>query len=440
MTHKLIGFLDSLEQNEIPYICWKGFHKIDAALQGNADLDIFVPETSQNSFIKAAKSYGFLELIPAVTFDGIRHYYLYSADHKIWYHLHVYFRLRTGASYKKDFLLDDTDLFQGRQYDAHGIAIPDQEKALALHATRMKLRRKGLISKLFFIKERRKHRSEAHYFGQASVDLPTIATVPSSPIRSIDFGTSAHNLARRLFNRITGRRKRLSLPYIVAVIGTDGSGKSTLASALYDEFSKVVDTTRLSFGKPEFTIMTSFLWVFRHVCKLLKEAFLSKKKSGAKTKKSATSLPTALYHLTLACERYFLFQRAKRASSRGSLVIMDRCPTTMAAQMDGPKVTGRNILIRVIRHLEVKLYALMIGKVLALKLNLPLADALERNAKRQKVWKETDEEIEQRHSLFRFYEPSASVICQIDATKKFDEVVQLSMHALTSELNDAKEK
>lgn len=439
MTINLENFLAFCEDSNVPYVCWKGFHKVEEALRGSADLDVFVAPSFRQKFELVAKSYGLLELIPTVQFEGVSHWYLFNPGKRVWYHLHVYFELRTGPTYVKNFTLNGDDYFEDIVRGVDGIARLPIETAQAVHETRILLRRRGLLSRLFFFKERSKHYQEEKLLYATSDKPQRDRKIMYQKTHDDSFVLVLRNVMARLESKCFKRKKNMRNAQLLCVIGSDGAGKSSLVSELDRQFSRVVNTVQLNFGRPKFTISTSLLWLFRNACNVAKQTGMRYKTLAGGGRPMGgpkdTSFPVALYHLSLAFERLIVFQKAQKEVIKGRLVIMDRCATVDYGQMDGPKIIGESKLIQVIKMAEKKLYVSMQSDACILKLCVDVEQAILRNSARTKYGKETDNEIRRRHLLFQSFVPNGGKLSLIDANGSFEDVFSQTAKAAIKMVN-----
>ena len=96
-------FLNELDKQNIPYVSWKNNHELAESILGMKDIDILVPEDSQDSFIFLLKKFNWIELENKVSiFPSIKHFYRISEENN-FHHMHVYFSLVTGESWIKEY-------------------------------------------------------------------------------------------------------------------------------------------------------------------------------------------------------------------------------------------------------------------------------------------------------------------------------------------------
>ena len=111
----------------LSWCCWKGLHKIHLAFDGLADIDIYVPMHECERPEKILMANDWFELHPVIQFEGISHWYKWDRKVKIFFHIHLYRVLRTGATYSKSFVLDDTAILSSLERDHHEVLVPSNE-------------------------------------------------------------------------------------------------------------------------------------------------------------------------------------------------------------------------------------------------------------------------------------------------------------------------
>ena len=434
MGSPILAFLQSCEADGIKYVCWKGFHKIRPALEARADLDIHISEPDRPAFRRVARACGLLELIPSVIFRGIEHWYIPHPQSDRWFHLHIYFKIRTGVTFRKGHILDGDALIDARVLSQEGLYILPSQIAKQVHATRMYLRRQGVLGQLLYHREKEKHSLEARqlcYSEGSGLDLPILG------FRCSEGQTVLHsfnNVSKRVLNKVLGRRKSLEKGMVVSIVGSDGTGKSTTQGVLCDFLSKEINVISTRFGQPKFYPITSIFWFFRKVVQRFRPHVAGVTKSKPPPVKIAsTSFGASIYHLFLGLERYWVIRRAHKMAERGYLVVMDRCPTLTVGQMDGPKIQATYGIACWIGELERIIYKSMPKSTFAIRLTLPLTEMVARNRGRVKHDKETDDEIVERYELFQHYDPNAHSVGYVDAGDDLIGVLNSSVSLLVEQ-------
>ena len=102
--------------------------------------------------------------------------------------------------------------------------------------------------------------------------------------------------------------------------------------------------------------------------------------------------------------------------------------------MDAPKINKRVGLIKYLAKLEVYIYRRMSIFDLAIKVEVELSNVIERNRKRVKSGKESDQEVEQRFRLFEDFVPYSKQLASIDGNKEFKTTLQSLVSVIFSSL------
>lgn len=436
-SNRLLELLKLCEKNDISYVCWKGMHKIPAAIEGKADIDLFVPDQDLDAFKRTARELDWFELIPAVVFKGVCHFYSLDSQGR-FFHIHVYNKIRTGASYSKAYELNGKNFIEESHLDDSGVRVLNASLAKQVHFLRMKLRKKGLMNWLFFLKEKDKHiREENHLQKIYSEDVLGEARLKYSKISDATKFRSFCNIVNRLMAKVRGGKKKLPFGVVIAVTGTDGSGKSSLTSALENIFQGEMEVKRYGYGRPSFTVTTSLFWIFRNLIQVVSRApSRSEQVAFPNNVTRRTGILKSIYHLALSAERFLVLKKCQQDKSVGKLVILDRCPTEQIGQMDGPKINAVDGLLCKVGLLEQSFYRNSSAPDLVLRLELSVEEAKLRNKNRDKFGKETDAEIEMRFRLFSDYVPKALSCVTIDSSKSIEEVQSLAVSEISALLSN----
>jgi thymidylate kinase len=421
---------------KLSWCCWKGLHKIPLAFDGLADIDLYVPMRECEKPEKILMENDWFELQPAISFEGISHWYKWDKKAKSFFHIHLYRVMRTGVTYSKSFVLDDTAILSSLERDCHGVWVPSNEVSQSLHFLRINLKSRGVLAKLFFIRESDKHKKEFEYLASVEgIDLEgSLRIFKPKEVYAHSFALNGIRIAKRLLQKIRLSNKRL-IPagVLVSLVGSDGSGKSTLIPKLQNALDKVVNNVNYSFGRPKFNAITIPFWLLRNALPYARVVFGKGKiqKTRNVGEPNKTSFLEACYHIGLAYERKIVMKKALKAKSYGFVVLMDRCPTMQLNQMDGPKIIGSGVFISCLAEYEKSLYQKLPKVDLAIRLELNLEDAVKRNEKRIKAFKESEQGIENRFYKFQSYQPNASKEICIDATASKQQV----FNDVVSEIN-----
>jgi thymidylate kinase len=140
-----------------------------------------------------------------------------------------------------------------------------------------------------------------------------------------------------------------------------------------------------------------------------------------------SSLVEAMRYLALAIDRHRAMVRARRLADRGFIVITDRFPSLSPGKMDSPRIVaaeGCSSLVRALALREQELYKKMASPDLLIRLQVPLEVAIERNRKRVKVDKETDDEIRGRYEINVDLDYGDCNIVELDTNREFADTLR----------------
>jgi|GEM_PF-6130018 len=96
---------DALEHDGVDYCVWKNLNDLPAALAGNDDIDLYVRPCSRAAFIDALRAHGFVRIETHKAHPWVVHYYGLDEPSGTLCHLHCYFRLVTGESHVKQYVV-----------------------------------------------------------------------------------------------------------------------------------------------------------------------------------------------------------------------------------------------------------------------------------------------------------------------------------------------
>jgi thymidylate kinase len=446
----MIDFLKSLNEHSIPYVSWKNNHDLARVLAGESDLDIFVPAWHAADFRQLARDALWVAVEnPVARYPDIFHYYYVSAS-GIVYHLHVYFRVVTGDSWLKEYVLPlDKWLIASREWSEDwSIWVLKKEAQGYLFALRHLVKNGSISGRLLYHKNLSMYQSE-----WAQCSFPSLESEPDnfpslqpfiagsrlesdrlrisswySSVRlryslspflrlsllSLPLRRASHFLRRALNKLVIREKKVFAGPgLIIAIAGADGSGKTTLKKEVVAAFGAFMTVRGASLGKPQPE------WLTRLNGAASKPYYTSEKERPQalnKSLKESTGTLDAFKGLVLGLMRLHAARGAFRKAQRGYLVISDRWPTAQEGFMDGPRLCPPDAgkLMQLLSTLEKGLYSRIPRADLCLYVRVPEAEAVSRNAARSKHDKESDDEIRTRHQASFDHRPLAINIVNFD--------------------------
>jgi thymidylate kinase len=394
----LLAVLGDFHRHAICYCYWKSSKRIEPVLAGEGDLDLLVARHDQHHAQAILLGRGF-KLFPSVAMrdhPAILSYLGYDEPSGRLIHLHLHFRLIVGERLHKNYRIPwESDILARAILDpALPVKILDPASEAVLLGVRacLELRRpdpvtlRGWRTTLarFALDQKRLAETLDHaqltsrasellgddigamltgaIYGEGSLDenhrLRTAIRGHFAPHRTYNAFEARLRSTRRAFHWAAGGLNKfyLHLPRpwsrcapgggcVVALIGIDGSGKSTVSAAIRAWLSSEIDVMPVYFGtgggRPSLLLRP-----FKLMVPLL-TPLLRTRPRGSSHGKVSKAPPGVLYSLLLmvwaavvAREKRTKLLAARRAASRGLVVVADRYPQNEAIEFnDGPLLT-----------------------------------------------------------------------------------------------------
>mgnify|MGYP005851046689 CR=1 FL=1 len=450
----LLSFLSKLDDFGIPYVSWKNNHELEAYLGGEGDIDLLVSPAYRSEFIALALSAGWVELeSPVARYPSVCHLFRAGSVGRV-YHLHVYFRVVTGESWLKEYMLPlENFLLENRvRAGGSGIWVLNNEVQKYLFALRHLLKGGSLSSRWLYFRELGSYAREwaacggpdgwepdmgpvalSEYVRSAHLDgyqigLPSIGAAVrlryslwpflrvggwTLPVRRVG------NFLERALNKVLWKKKKVfpTGGLVIAISGVDGSGKSTMLSVMREFFSGFVTVESYQLGRPQGRLLEG-------VRRLVASRRWGQKRYGEAQSSLGTSLPRALAATVLSWIRLRTAQRAVLAAGRGHLVLVDRWPSAELGKMDGPRIapggSSRLGLVERLGRFERWAYSRMPRADVCVVLTVNLESALARNRDRVKDEKESDDEIRRRFEENQTVKPIANKVIRFNNDGEFE--------------------
>lgn len=114
---------DALERDGVEYCVWKNLDELPDALAGHGDIDLHVRPASREGFLDALRAQRFVRIETHKGHPWVAHYYGFDEPSGTLCHLHCYFRLVTGESHIKQYVLP---------LERHLDALPAERNALGV--------------------------------------------------------------------------------------------------------------------------------------------------------------------------------------------------------------------------------------------------------------------------------------------------------------------
>jgi PST family polysaccharide transporter len=219
---------------------------------------------------------------------------------------------------------------------------------------------------------------------------------------------------------------------VVAFVGPDASGKSTMVAQSASWLGQAFAVRIAHLGKPPSTWIT---WLPNFIGRFLGRLAPSLRPSRLQStsvagKASSYGLLYRLNAVLLAWDRRTLALRLARKAQQGWLVLCDRYPTACVGAADSarlrePDAERRMSWLHVcLAHLESRLYRDIPEPGIVLRLNAPLALAIDRNRQRDKPGKEGDDFVARRHNDFFMPPFGDAQIIVLDASTSQQELIR----------------
>lgn len=438
MLKILNNLFQALKTDNLIFCNWKGNGRIEKSLSGEGDLDLFVPLNLKTKFEEIAKNEGFKKVNSyQADHPFLEHYYGFDKESSKFAHLHVYFKIVTGEHISKNYTLP-LENYLINNID-HSTILPElnSNAKINIFLVRYYLKIGSLFGLLQYFKEIRKYKDEFLLldfsqktssilelgFSEEIVDEMKITFMSSSFLkrfflalniksqlkkfrRRSFFSHQFYNfqmLNLRLINKLfLKKNKLLNQGFVCAICGLDGSGKSSLVSALDHLFSKNISVKVFHLGKPSSSLMSFAFNPFFKIYSALRRGASKNFNNKIIINSKNVSFIFIFRSLLLAYDRKIETSKAKYYSKKGYLVICDRYPGLEEGKMDSPRIplnNKRGSFYQFCYKYEKNLYESMQPADVIFKLEVPLEVSLERNNKRNKIGKETEEELINRFSV-----------------------------------------
>ena len=462
MLHIFENLFSRLNTADVPFCNWKSHHALESYLKGNGDLDLFIPSQFKSQFEKIAVDEGFkLATSYQANHDHIEHYYGLDRATLNFAHIHVYFKIITGEHVSKNYILPLDNFVLNNLETYSNLPVINSKLRRNIFLIRYFLKIGSLYGLAQYLRELEKYRNEWDSINQESehIGMRDLALSSKEFQKMSSTYTSSSllkkfllslrlkrqlkvykkrsyfqhkifeikNFITRILNKLYFKKQKLLNPGIViAICGLDGSGKSSLVSALNNIFSEHFCTKVFHLGRPASSLITFSFNLLIKIERYLKKTKLINKNKRSVNTANNISLVYAIRSVMLAYDRKIDAMRAHRYSKDGYVSICDRYPGLGNGKMDSPRIPlndDRGIFYQFCYNLEKKLYESIKPANMIFQLSVPLQIAIERNNKREKVDKETEDELRERFLLNSEAVFLGEQYSFIDASVSFEDVL-----------------
>ena len=451
-----------LHSERVEFCNWKSHFEVDRFLQGDGDLDLFIPLASKNNFEKIAIKSGFKKVLSYQgNHDYIDHYYGFDIDKFKFAHIHVYFKIVTGEHMSKNYILPLEEYIKDNSNYSKILPSMNEQGRHSIFLIRYFLKIGSIYGLAQYFREKQKYYLEWNSYKPIErYDQIEALNLSSKELSLLDNAYESSNFFyklylsifikrkfksfkrrsyinlkifnimnffKRLTNRIFLKKKKLLDPgFVAAICGLDGSGKSSVVVALEENFSKHFSVKMFHLGRPRSNIFTLIFKPFFVSYSYVRRLRITNKNKVIKKDKNKISIIYAIRSVLLAYDRRVEAKKAHRYSQRGYLVICDRYPGLLEGKMDSPRIhkdTSRNSLYQFCYRLEQALYKSIKKADIIFHLSVSIEEAIKRNNMREKFGKETDDELRERYQINSGVTFLSDNYNFIDATVPFSNVL-----------------
>lgn len=482
MLATLSSLFERLDAAGVRYCHWKSNWALAETLEGKTDLDLLVSREDAPSYRRILDDLGFRPAVlhGAAPFPAVEHDLTLDDTTGALVHVHSYYRVISGGSLAKNYLLPLEEMLLGDVRREAGINVPSRGAELIVFVLRMSLKHATTAELVLVSRDWESVRREAAWLvthdarTEAEALLPVwlpfldpglfaaaldALTAPASVARRVIVGRRVRAALRPYARRGRGRawlaevgaftdkalarsrgsRKRLSPAAggaVIAFVGPEATGKSTLLADAERWLGAYFTVRRVHAGKPPSTFLTV---VPNLLLPALRSLFpgqrstrvtaglvsgVEERVAPARARKEFPLL-FGIRSVLLAHDRRILLTRAYASAANGAIVLSDRYPSVERGAVDGAQLghdqAPEGAVRRRLAALEARLYRDIPPPDFVVYLTAPLEVALERNRERGKS--EPESYLLSRHARSSSLEFERTTVHPLATDRPLDEVV-----------------
>jgi thymidylate kinase len=377
----ILQLCNTLAAQGIDYCHWKSNTFLPRSASGENDLDLLIRREHAGRFEQILAELGFKEtyLPPGESLPGVRDFYGWDEISGRLVHVHAHYQLVLGNDLSKNYRLPIENAYLESSTQGELFRVPAPEFELVVLVIRMVLKhstwdailmRHGQLSEteraelddlatdenlskvdavlqklplsrelfdlcLQAVQPRCPFWTRVRAGERLQTALWTCARRPHWRDVILKFSRRiGQPIQRRLF-KITPKNRFANGGLFVAIVGGDGAGKTTVIERLYKIFAGTFEIEKLHMGKPAWSWTTVLV---RGVLKIGTLLHLYPFEGDVYEEMGQPhGTPWFLRAVCTARDRALTYQRARRLSSNGKIVICDRYSLAGFMQMDGPQ-------------------------------------------------------------------------------------------------------
>ena len=371
----------------VNYCHWKSNEAISRSASADNDLDLLVAREHAGRFTKIVHSLGFKQARQSHVkeFPGVLHFIGLDPDTNKFVDIHTHYQLVVGDDMTKNHRLPIETAYLASCRQGAIFRLPAAEFELAVLVIRLVLKHATWDAKLTFQGSLAASERREVNFLAARADWSRVAAVVQdhlpfiddelwgrcvawvlregprwagvSVARDLSHALSAHTRAawlpdlslkvlrrarlfarRRVLRRPSERNRLESGGAVLALVGGDGAGKSTAVDAVRPWLGGVFRTTSVHLGRPQQGVLSVLSRAAWDICSPVRSSSTTGSQALASASGDLDGRATArlVWEVLVARDRHRAYVRARRAASRGTVVVCDRFPLPGSMRMDGP--------------------------------------------------------------------------------------------------------